>query len=111
MRRSYLKHVLRGELQATAHTSWWYHASGANKLAARTLASRKRYQVSVRDLTKGVRDRLHLTGGKVVDFHRIVSALPSPKVPTLAEVEEHVHFLVDTHEVRSNYIYRKCHVR
>ena len=110
MRRSYLKHVLRGELQATAHTSWWYHASGANKLAARTLASRKRYQVSVRDLTKGVRARLHLKSGKV-NFHRIVSALPSPKVATLAEVEEHVRFIVDTHEVRSNYIYRKCHVR
>ena len=74
MRRSYLKHVLRGELQATAHTSWWYHASGANKLAARTLAARKRYQIRVKDLTKRVRDRLHLTGGKVVDFHHIDAA-------------------------------------
>ena len=112
MRRSYLKHLLRGELQATAHTSWWYHASGANKLAARTLASRKRYNVRVGDLTKFVRSRLHLKPReKKVNFHRIVSALPSAKVGTLAEVEEHVRYLVDTHEVRSNFIYRKCHVR
>lgn len=109
MRRSYLKHVLRGELQATAHTSWWYHASGANKLAARTLASRKRYNVSV---TKFVRSRLHLKSHETkVNFHRIVSALPSAKVGTLAEVEDHIRFLLDTHKVRSNFVYRKCHVR
>ena len=71
MRRSFLKHLLRGELQATAHTSWWYHASGANKLAARTLASRKRYQVRVKDLSELVKKRLNLKSGKV-NFHRIV---------------------------------------
>ena len=110
MRRSYLKHLLRGELQATAHTSWWYHASGANKLSAETLGSRKRYTVRVTGLSELVKKRLKMKSGKV-NFHRIVSALPSPKVATLAEVEEHVRFLVDTHEVRSNFIYRKCHVR
>ena len=111
MRRSYLKHLLRGELQATAHTSWWYHSSGANKLAARTLASRKRYKVSVRDLSPFVRSRLHLKRHEKVGFHRIVSAVPSAKVGTLAEVEDHVRFLLDTHKVRSNFVYRKCHVR
>ena len=110
MRRSYLKHVLRGELQATAHTSWWYHASGANKLAARTLASRKRYQVRVKDLSELVKKRLNLKSGKV-NFHRIVSALPSAKVGTLAEVEDHIRYLLDTHKVWSNFVYRKCHVR
>ena len=112
MRRSYLKHVLRGELQATAHTSWWYHASGANKLAARTLASRKRYNVRVGDLKIMVRSRLHLKSHETkVNFHRIVSALPSAKVGTLAVVEDHIRFLLDTHKVRSNFVYRKCHVR
>ena len=103
---------MRGELQATAHTSWWYHASGANKLSAETLGSRKRYTVRVTGLSELVKKRLNLKSHeKKVNFHRIVSALPSPKVATLAEVEEHVTFLVDTHEVRSNFIYRKCHVR
>ena len=81
-------------------------------MSARTLSSRKRYQVRVKDLSTFVRDQLNLKSHeKKVNFHRIVSALPSPKVATLAEVEEHVTFLVDTHEVRSNFIYRKCHVR
>ena len=111
-RRAYCKHVLRGELQATAHTSWWYAVSGANKLSARTLASRQRYKVEVSKLTDLVKRRLNLKDGvKSVNFHNIVSAKPSAKVSSLADVEEHIKFIVETHDIRSKFIYRKTHVR
>ena len=56
--------------------------------------------------------KLNLNDGvDVVNFHDIVSAKPSAKVSSLADVEEHIRFLVETHDIRSKFIYRKTHVR
>ena len=105
-----LKHLLRGELQATAHT-WWYHASGANKLAARTLASRKRYTVRVTGLSELVKKRLKLEEWEgELPSDRVGPALPRKLAPWL-KLRTTYAILVDTHKVRSNFIYRKCHVR
>ena len=107
-RRAFGARVLRGELRVSFTTRWWYEVSGSNKLAARLKALRQRHMVPVDKLSTDVAGRV---GDKVVDgrvsFNDIVAMTPTRKSASFEKVKSHISFHVQTHNIRTAFIYRR----